>query len=521
MSFPGEGLYALIRTECLLRLRRGSTWALFLLLCASAYLLMPDVNEGNTVFEIGGRRVLLTSAATSIATAVTGSLLLSLFGFYLVSNSIARDSRTGVGRLIASTPVTSISYLLGKFLGNAIYLLIVSAGFMIACMGMHLLRGEGPLEPLTFIVTFLVFFGPLAFAVAALALLFESVGFLSGRAGDVLYFFVWTTLLSLPAISLVERGGTGWEMYLDVTGMGVALAEIKRVAGTGSFSIGMSPFDASLPPVVFPGIAWTAGMLASRVVASFVALPLLALAFLGFRRFDPSIGRTRMQKKTGAFLMRAGSLLGGRWLVPERRWITGPPSMMRAVGLDVQLSLVLSPFIALAMLTLAIAALVTPPESFRTGYLPVLFFVLVPLLAGVSTRDMMSGTTSLIFSAPLLKQHFAVWKFLSVLALSLLVALVPLVRILLFFPSQAPGFLVGILFLASAATALGLLTGTPKTFVVSFLFFLYLVLNTKSEPGLDFAGWNGAATPAVTGVYAALALGMLAVVWVAKKGDRA
>ncbi|RPH37633.1 hypothetical protein EHM92_02160 [bacterium] len=513
MILPAQRLYALLRTECVLRLRRASTGALFLLLCASAYLLMPDVTQGNAAFIIGQQRVLLTSAATSLATALTGCLLLSLFGFYLVSNAITRDARTGIGPLIATTPVGSASYLAGKFLGNAIYLAIVAAGFMAACMGMHLIRGEGPLEPLTFAVTFGFFFIPLIFTVAAFALLFESVRFLSGRLGDVLYFFVWSFLISIPAIALQQNGNPGWPMFVDATGVGLAIAEVERIAHTTNISIGFSPFNTALPPIVFPGVSWTPEILASRIVASLLALPLLALALAGFRRFDPATGRQTTKRNERAFLHRAGNFLRGRWLVPKERWLTGPPTLLRAVGLDVQLSLALSPFVALAMLVFAIGGSLAPLADLRAGWLPAMFFILVPILAGVSTRDRISNTTGLIFSAPLLRPHYVAWKFLSVSSLSLLVAVVPLVRTMIADPVQLPGFLVGMFLLVSAATALGIFTGTPKTFVVSFLFFLYIVVSSRNEPGLDFAGWNGVATTAVFTVYGGVSLGLMVLAW--------
>lgn len=505
-------LLLLLRTECVLRLRRASTGAMFLLLCVSAYLLMPDVHQGNAVFKVGEQRVLLTSAATSLATAMTGSLLLGLFGFYLVSNAIARDSRTGVGSLIASTPVGSGTYLVGKFLGNVVYLGIVSAGFMFACMGMHLLRGEGPLEPMTFVATFAVLFIPLVITVAGLALLFESLRFLSGRTGDVLYFFVWASLLSLPAVSLAEKKGLGVLMYLDVSGMGLALSEIMRIAGTTTVSIGLSPFNASLPPVLFPGITWTPEMIASRAVASLLVLPLIVLSYLGFRRFDPAVRRKAARKK-GVFPERTRNLLQGKWLVPKRSWLSGPPTLLQAVGLDVQLSLTLQPFSGMALLLFAFAGLLAPQADLRAAWFPALFFVLVPLVAGISTRDRSAGMDGLIFSAPGLRRHFVAWKFLSALSLALLIALVPLGRTLVADPHASPGLLVGLCFLAAAATALGTVTGTAKTHIVGFLFFLYIAVSSRSEPGLDFAGWNGVATAGVLSAYAGISAGLIILAW--------
>ena len=132
--------------ECALRFRRSTTPILFLILCGAAFVLMPEVSSGGVMFLIGKQRVLLNSAATSLTSALMGGLVLSLVGYYLISNSVERDLRTGVGKLIAATPLSSLRYLAGKLAGNIVYLTVMAVIFMIACMGMHILRGEMPLE---------------------------------------------------------------------------------------------------------------------------------------------------------------------------------------------------------------------------------------------------------------------------------------------------------------------------------------------------------------------------------------
>ena len=69
--------------------------------------------------------------------------------------------------------------------------------------------------------------------------------------------------------------------------------------------------------------------------------------------------------------------------------------------------------------------------------------------------------------------------------------------------------------MAALATALGLLTRTPKAFMGIFLLFLYLVLNGAQVPGLDFAGWNGVATDGTRADYFA-ATALLATLAAAK-----
>lgn len=112
----GAGLRfgAVIATDLRLRLRQTSTLVVFLLLSALPYLWVPDPATGRAVFVVDGRRVVYDSAALGLATSVLCSFLLGLFGYYLVSHSLARDVRTRCGYVIASTPVGNFEYLLAK-----------------------------------------------------------------------------------------------------------------------------------------------------------------------------------------------------------------------------------------------------------------------------------------------------------------------------------------------------------------------------------------------------------------------
>jgi hypothetical protein len=388
---------------------------------------------------------------------------------------------------------------------------------MAACMGMQVVRGEGPLEPLVFVETFAVLFFPLIPCVAALALLFESVPSLAGRMGDVLYFFLSMFLLTVPAIGFGGSSGPGWEAWCDIGGLGFTHAQITRVMHASSFSIGVSHFDPSLPPVIFPGMVRDWGLLAPRLGAALLALPLIALAVLCFRRFDPASGAEH-GKRSRFSARRAWESLTAlirRRLLPRGGWAGGTPSFARAVGLDLRLSLALMPFAAVAALALAAVALLVPGGS--AGVSQAMFWTLVPFLAAVPTRDRSGNTMGLILTAPLLRRHFVLWKFCSALALTLLIGAVPLARVALESPEAAGALVNGMVFIAAAATCLGILTGTPKTFSVLFLLFLYLVSSSRTVQALDFAGWNGCAAPAVLVYYAltSLLLVVAALGWMA------
>ena len=77
---------------------------------------------------------------------VTNSFL-GLFGFYLVSDSIRRDIRTGVGQIIATTPVRRTAYLVGKWISNIAVLLVLELILAAAAAVMVLIQSRTALDP--------------------------------------------------------------------------------------------------------------------------------------------------------------------------------------------------------------------------------------------------------------------------------------------------------------------------------------------------------------------------------------
>jgi hypothetical protein len=154
-------------------------------------------------------------------------------------------------------------------------------------------------------------------------------------------------------------------------------------------------------------------------------------------------------------------------------------------------------------------------ERLRSGVLPAISLLLILALAEVATRDKSVGAGPMLDGMPRLRARRVAWKLGSAALVALVFALVPMLRLALAAPSSAVALLVGTLFTATLAVALGTMTGTPKTFAALFLFFLYLVLNGGSLPALDFAGWTGLATPAVTLGYliATLVIASAAIAW--------
>jgi hypothetical protein len=273
---------AIVQVDFRVRFRRVSTVIVFLLLSAFAYVWLPAPSSGRTLIQINDHRAIYNSGAIGMGTASLGMIFVGLFGFYVISNAIRRDVVTRCGVVAASTPMRSGEYLLGKFLGNVLFLTTFLGGFMLSSMAMLLVRGEAPIEPLVFVGQYLLLTPSAVVFVSAVAVLFESIPLLSGKFGDVAYFFFWMAFLGLAIGDEASKHGISWARYLDVTGFGFMIDQMTRTLHTNSLSIGASTFDPNKATVVFPGLTLTREWLLPRLVSTLAPLLFLPLAGLFF-----------------------------------------------------------------------------------------------------------------------------------------------------------------------------------------------------------------------------------------------
>jgi hypothetical protein len=480
-------------TDLRLRLRRPATLWLIVVLSGLAYAFVKDPASGMGLMVVDGARALYTSQVVAISTAGLAAFLLTFAGFYLTSNTLRRDLLAHTGGIIAATPVSSGAYLAGKWLGGAAYLTLVTGAYLLNVMAMFLLRGEGPFQPFTFVLTYLVTLGPAILVVAALALCFECIPPLAGRLGDVVYFFVWAVLVAMGAIG----EGRGLAQLLDVMGIGFILAQVHSVTAAQNIAIGVTPFDPRVAPWVLPPFTLSTELLLPRVITALLAAPVLLVARLGFHRFDPARVRSASQASSGRMvrqlsllvkpLTRIVSAIGAR-LVPAA------PGALRAILAETVMTLCQSPLVLVAWLGVVAGSLVVTTATALHTLPLVVSVILAVALADLSTRDRTAGTLAMLYSMPRIKPDFAWVKLGAGTLLALLFCAPVALRMALSAPGSALSLLIAAGFMASLATMLGLLTRTPKTFMGLFLLFLYMVLNGAQVPALDFAGWNGTAT---------------------------
>jgi hypothetical protein len=440
-------------------------------------------------------------------------IFVGLFGYYVISNAVRRDITTRCGFVIAATPMRSIEYLLGKFCGNLAFLVTFLGGFMLSSMAMLLVRGEARLEPLVFVSQYFLLASPAIVLVSATSVFFESVRFLSGKFGDVVYFFLFMAFIGLVAGNEASGGRIPWARCLDFSGFGFLISEMQHTLHTESVSIGSSPFDPTKPTIVFPGLTMTRDWLVPRIVSLMLPLTLLPAAALVFHRFDPvRVGRTtdkshrkwvgRLQSLLKPLSRRVVTLL----MIPARG-----NSFAAAVWQDAVLTFTLSPIAFVALVVMSFVGL-------RAANLPMVLAVLAIVICEIATRDVRAGTVVSLYALPRLRERFALWKFGSTCVTSFLFCLGPLIAAAAAGSMHLIALIVALFFVAAFATVLGIATQNAKTFIVAFLSFWYLVVNDKgATPILDFAGFNNVATPRTITTYATLAIAAIVLAHVAHR----
>ncbi|HEY2898742.1 MAG TPA: hypothetical protein VGJ12_16500 [Gemmatimonadaceae bacterium] len=499
-----QRILTIAATDVRMRIARGSTVVVLVALCIFAYVLVPDLSTGRALMQVNGHRALYNSATIALATSSLCATMLGLAGFYLTSNTVRRDVDSRTGYVIASTRVRSIEYLTGKLLGSAAFLALVVVVYALNVMAMQLLRGEAPIEPLTYVAMFLAIVGPVVIVVSAIALMFECVRPLSGRIGDILYFFLWAFLLSVPAATAVS-GASGAASHFDVFAMSFIINAANDQA-TSDFhahpevSIGSSAFDSTKAPWRFKGVTWSAPVIAARLTSAMLALPALLIAWLAFARFDParvrgstSASHTSVRGRVAAPLQRALSVLR------PASW--AGPGLLRATLGEIALTLMLRPAILLAAIAAAITGALLPAVTLRSALVPIVFVVLIATLAEIPTRDRGARVDGMRNGIVGVRASSVYAKLLAALGIALAFLVVPLLRVAISSPADALSLLIGGWLFAAAGIGLGMLSRTPKLFAGVALLFLYIVVSSARAPEFDFAGWNGVADNRVRAAY--------------------
>ena len=493
-------LFHLTRADFLERTRRYSFLVTLGLTIFAAYAYVPPSSANYLTLGLGNYRGAYNSAWVGGAVAVLCSALLSLPAFYLVKNAIARDEQTGVGQIIATTPLSKPLYTLGKAFSNLVVLAVMVGVIAFSAGAMQLIRAEVlRMDLLTLLSPFVFCVLPSMAVIATLAVLFETIPWLRGTLGNVVYFILWLVLLIVSATNMPSPQRVG-EPANDLWGVQVILSGmIKDTAAAfpdyqGSVAIGAVTLPAPLQTFTWNGIQWTAEIIFGRMLWLIAAFGIVLLAALFFRRFDPA---PRQPKPRRATEPAESPPLESAQVAPKPAPVHLTPliSARRAFYpgriLLAELHLLFKGirwlwFIVFAGLN--VSGLLLPTESARQYLLPAAWILPLALWSALGTREVRHNTGQLIFSAPypLSRQFPLMW--LAGLVVTLVASAGIAVNLILATDwLHLLAWCTGALFIPTLALALGVWSGGNKLFEVVYMLWWYAGPINRVEM-LDFMG---------------------------------
>ena len=497
-------IYHFMRADFLERTRRNSFFIVLGLTLFIGYLLVPPADAAYITFMRAFYRGVYNSAWIGILFGTISVTFLPLFGFYLVKNALDRDYQTRVGQIIATTPIGKRTYLLGKVLSNLALLCSILLALTIMAVTMQFVRAEDTQLNLWAIIAPIWLLGlPVLAGVAAVAVFFESVPFLRGGMGNIIYFFFFM---------VVVMGGWMPSFFAEVTprndflGLSRSTASIQQAIlahdpaadmGTGGLFapkslMGENLLDEEVSLFVWAGMKWSGKIFIERTLWMLLLLAIVSLAAIPFDRFDPARNqRANEQKKT-----KTPDLVLKPALEKQDVSITLTPlpktykSWRFGAVLFAELRLLLKgkkwSWYLLALGTITVGAFL--PLDYAIPYLiPFAWILPLTIWSSMGAREDRHFTSSIIFSAPhaLTRQLPATWLAGTLIALLMVSSVITRILLLGDFP-QLFALFVGALFIPALALALGAWSGSSRLFEVIYLILWYLLLNGIAA--LDFMG---------------------------------
>jgi hypothetical protein len=415
--------------------------------------------------------------------AMIANTFLTLCGFWFVKNAVERDERTGVGPILATTPLSRPAYVVGKALSHFLVLAAMAVVLFASALVIQLARGGlGPIAPLDYLGPLVLVVLPALALTAACAVFFETTPGLRGAFGNVLWMFVWGGVL---AASMETRGPLADVMGLRAleASMGEAIrAQFPAAHYVSGLSISLGPVTSvPIQPFDWGGMRWTPAFLLSRVLWLAVALGLALLAAVPFHRFDPARARLRLAR--GGAPERAAAR--GLHLPAALRL----PALPGLVGAELRLLFAgASAWWFLVAAGLWVAGLLTPLPVARSGILVALWVWGIPRWSSLGGCEARDGAEGFILPAPeaFWRQPLAAWTAGAIAA-----ALLGLpIALRLALAGDALGlsaWTAGALFIPALALACGAWSGSHRLFEALYVVLWYLgPLNRV--PALDYMG---------------------------------
>ncbi|MEF2964977.1 ABC transporter permease [Paenibacillus sp. M1] len=483
-------IYNIAKADLLERIRRFSFLVILGIMIMVAYFFVPPADGGYVTLYLDYYRGIYNSAWVGASVAISTTLFLSLFGFYLVKNSIKRDEQSGFGQIIAATPVSKLKYLIGKTISNFAVLSIIVFVVILMAIIMQLVREEVmKIELWDLISPFLFLTFPTLAVVSALSVLFETCKPLKGALGNVIYFIIFIVYVTCSSYIPYGTDIITDRMVNDLTALE---PNFSGSYGIGILTLGEKPIQL----FEWQGIQWTESLIGQQLILFLYAFLLVLVAAVIFRRFQEvpyAVDNDQEESATPLDEAIQGMNLGNKISDSEVRAATLTPvtvreSFLPLVFAEWRLMMKgIAPGWYIVAMILIILGLSMPLDiSAQWMIWPITWIWPLVFWSGMGNREYRYQTYFLVASSPrfVFRQLTAVW--FSGLLLTCITGIGMLIRFIL--EGDAPHvayWISAALLIPSFGLATGVLTKTNRTFEILYMIIWYIGPINKM-PYLDF-----------------------------------
>ena len=490
--FDPNRLYRLALADVRERTRSYSFLITMLGVLFFGYLV---ITGGYTV-QFGDLRALYDSAWAGSLMAVCSSIMLALVGFYLVKGSIQRDRRTEVGQVVAASSIRGPAYVLSKMTSNLAVLWIMAAVLALVAFVTLLFRNEtGGINLWAFLSPFFIITLPATVFVAALAVLFDSVRWLRGSVGNVIYLFVAEFCIVFGMLNVP---------VLDLAAATAFTESVRAAAASGfpgekvSMIMGFVMFDPAAKVETFRtfpwgGIGWTGQELLLRLIWIGFAAGATVIAVRAFDRFDPAKSKRRgIHKPTRRRRTTDTPARPSRPLTTSHSTIALTLLRFRSLRvLAAELFLALKGrhwFWYAVAVGLAVAQFAAPFEIARRFLVPAAMVWPLTIWSSMGTRERRFNTGPILFSLPdpITRQFPSVWLSGVLVALAAIASMIVRTGLMGDW-TYMTALIVAAIVVPSVSLAFGTLSVSKKLFEVVYLMVWYIGSIDQVAP-LDILG---------------------------------
>jgi len=469
------------------RTRQQSFVVTLLAMSVLTLLFFPSPDAHYQTLVINGYRGIYNSAWLGICLAMLNVLFLPIICFYLVKNALELDRQSMTGELIAASPISKLKFLFAKWCTSVLILISIVLVMLLSSMLIQLYYGESYHINLWALAwPQLVFVLPMLLAIAAIALMFESIKWLRGGVGNLVYFFLWIGSI----VQAIE----------SVSGIGALLDHIEAEVverfplQQGGTNIGVSISDEAneISTFVWQGIEPTMKHLWGALPLLVICVSCLALAFIFFDRFSKNVIPENKSSSWLNFTLktRVGDLLDRLFVALTKHF-----AFTRLLRLELKLILKgHSVYWFIGLLVLNIMQLFISHTLLISLILPISWLWCVLVISQLGQLEKQANTLELVTYS---KQSAILQSFACYCAAWLLLALASIGSVVRFTGSAEwlllVQLIIAISFTVSLAYFCGAFTGTKRMFEVLYP-ALWYIGPIQTALYVDFFGVNSQAS---------------------------